>query len=137
MSKTIKLRMKKNSQMNENHLQSKMLLEMAKVGPLNDELVIYIWTNDGGNIPHFHIVDKATMGNEFHTCVKIMSAEYFHHTGKEDVLNSKQKKALMKFFTMSDKWGDNYWDIVLQEWNRNSSKIEVDRNLSTPDYTKL
>lgn len=129
--------MKKNSQMNENHLQSKMLLEMAKVGPLNDELVIYIWTNDGGNIPHFHIVDKATMGNEFHTCVKIMSAEYFHHTGKEDVLNSKQKKALMKFFTMSDKWGDNYWDIVLQEWNRNSSKIEVDRNLPTPDYTKL
>ena len=137
MAKTIKLRMKKNSQMNENHLQSKMLLEMAKVGPLNDELVIYIWTNDGGNIPHFHIVDKATMGNEFHTCVKIMSAEYFHHTGKEDVLNSKQKKTLMKFFTMSDKWGDNYWDIVLQEWNRNSSKIEVDRNLSTPDYTKL
>ena len=137
MAKTIKLRMKKNSQMNENHLQSKMLLEMAKVGPLNDELVIYIWTNDGGNIPHFHIVDKATMGNEFHTCVKIMSAEYFHHTGKEDVLNSKQKKALMKFFTMSDKWGDNYWDIVLQEWNRNSSKIEVDRNLPTPDYTKL
>lgn len=137
MSKTIKLRMKKNSQMNENHLQSKMLLEMAKVGPLNDELVIYIWTNDGGNIPHFHIVDKATMGNEFHTCIKIMSAEYFHHTGKEDVLNSKQKKTLMKFFTMSDKWGDNYWDIVLQEWNRNSSKIEVDRNLSTPDYTKL
>ena len=129
--------MKKNSQMNENHLQSKMLLEMAKVGPLNDELVIYIWTNDGGNIPHFHIVDKATMGNEFHTCVKIMSAEYFHHTGKEDVLNSKQKKALMKFFTMSDKWGDNYWDIVLQEWNRNSSKIEVDRNLPTPNYTKL
>ena len=129
--------MNKNSQMNENHLQSKMLLEMAKVGPLNDELVIYIWTNDGGNIPHFHIVDKATMGNEFHTCVKIMSAEYFHHTGKEDVLNSKQKKTLMKFFTMSDKWGDNYWDIVLQEWNRNSSKIEVDRNLSTPDYTKL
>ena len=123
--------------MNENHLQSKMLLEMAKVGPLNDELVIYIWTNDGGNIPHFHIVDKATMGNEFHTCVKIMSAEYFHHTGKEDVLNSKQKKALMKFFTMSDKWGDNYWDIVLQEWNRNSSKIEVDRNLPTPNYTKL
>ena len=137
MSKTIKLRMKKNSQMNENHLQSKMLLEMAKVRPLNDELVIYIWTNDGGNIPHFHIVDKATMGNEFHTCIKIMSAEYFHHTGKEDVLNSKQKKTLMKFFTMSDKWGDNYWDIVLQEWNRNSSKIEVDRNLSTPDYTKL
>ena len=128
--------MKKNSQMNENHLQSNMLLEMAKVGPLNDELVIYIWTNDGGNIPHFHIVDKATMGNEFHTCVKIMSAEYFHHTGKEDMLNSKQKKALMKFFTMSDKWGDNYWDIVLQEWNRNSSKIEVDRNLPAPDYTK-
>ena len=39
--------------------------------------------------------------------------------------------------TMGDKWGDNYCDIVLQEWNRDSSKIEVDRNLPTPDYTKL
>lgn len=133
MTKTIKLRKKKYANEQATH----QLLEMAKVGPLNDELVIYIWTNDDGSIPHFHIVDKSTMGNEFHTCVKIEKAEYFHHTGKEDVLNSKQKKRLMEFFSKSDKWGDNYWDIVLQEWNRNSSKVEVDRNLKTPDYTKL
>lgn len=133
MTKTIKLRKKKS---NSNQATNE-LLEMAKVGPLNDKLVIYIWTNDGGNIPHFHIVDKSTMGNEFHTCIKIEKAEYFDHTGKEDVLNSQQKKKLMEFFSKSDKWGDNYWDIVLQEWNRNSSKVEVDRNLKTPDYTKL
>ncbi|MBR1962255.1 MAG: hypothetical protein IKA26_04795, partial [Alistipes sp.] len=64
MTKTIKLRKKKS---NSNQATNE-LLEMAKVGPLNDKLVIYIWTNDGGNIPHFHIVDKSTMGNEFHTC---------------------------------------------------------------------
>lgn len=54
MTRTIKLRKKKS---NSNQATNE-LLEMAKVGPLNDELVIYIWTNDGGNIPHFHIVDK-------------------------------------------------------------------------------
>ena len=43
----------------------------------------------------------------------------------------------MEFFSKSDKWGDNYWDIVLQEWNRNNSKIEIDRKLKIPNYLEL
>ena len=127
--------LRENSEFELNN--EKKMMEMASIGDIDSELTIIIRMNDTENIPHFHIVDKVTLGNNFHTCIKIETPEYLHHTGKEDVLNSKQKKTLMKFFTMSDKWGDNYWDIVLQEWNRNSSKIEVDRNLSTPDYTKL
>lgn len=114
-----------------------MLLEMARVGDMDSKLAIYIRSNDPGNIPHFHIVDQATMGDKFHTCIKIETAEYFHHTGKEDILNAKQKKSLMEFFSKSDKWGDNYWDIVLQEWNRNNSKVEVNRKLKTPNYLEL
>ena len=116
---------------------SRLLLEMARVGDMDNKLAIYIRSNDPRNIPHFHIVDQATLGNEFHTCIKIGVAEYFHHTGKENILNTKQKKSLMKFFSKSDKWGDNYWDIVLQEWNRNNSKIEVDRKLKIPNYLEL
>lgn len=124
MIKTMGLRLKKYL----NEQETQQLLEMAKVGDLDNQLVIYIWIRDEGNIPHFHIIDKSTMGKEFHTCVKIEKAEYFHHTGREDILNSMQRINLMEFFTKSDKWGDNYWDIVLQEWNRNSSKVEVDSN---------
>lgn len=116
---------------------NKLLLEMAKVGEPNSELTIYIRSNDPGNIPHFHIVDSATLGDEFHTCIKIETPEYFHHTGKENVLNSKQKKMLMKFFSRKDKWGDNYWDIVLQEWNRNNSNKEVNRKQPIPNYLEL
>lgn len=119
------------------HDDSNLLLEMARVGDMDNKLAIYIRSNDPGNIPHFHIVDQTTLGDKFHTCVKIETAEYFHHTGKEDTLNAKQKKSLMEFFSKNDKWGDNYWDIVLQEWNRNNSKIEIDRNLKTPNYLEL
>lgn len=114
-----------------------MLLEMARVGDMDSKLAIYIRSNDPGNIPHFHIVDQVTMGDKFHTCIKIETAEYFHHTGKEDILNAKQKKSLMEFFSKSDKWSDNYWDIVLQEWNRNNSNVEVNRKLKTPNYLEL
>ena len=42
-----------------------------------------------GYIPYFHIKDTISNGKKFHTCVKIEKPEYFHHTGKERVLNSK------------------------------------------------
>ena len=66
------------------------LTEMARIGFTDDMYEIYINTDDPGNIPHFHY-RKANKWSEFHTCIKIASAEYFHHTGKEDVLNSKQR----------------------------------------------
>ena len=47
-----------------------MLLEMAQIGNINKTLVIYVRSNDPGNIPHFHIVDKTTLGDKFHTCIK-------------------------------------------------------------------
>ena len=115
----------------------KMLMEMATVGKLNNLLTVIIRTNDPGNIPHFHIVDNETFGSKFHTCVKIEKPEYFIHTGKEDILNSKLRKELIEFFGCSDKWGVNHWDIVLQEWNRNNSHIEIDPHTPMPDYTKL
>ena len=81
----------------EMELTDKMLMEMASIGDLDNKLTIIIRMNDPGNIPHFHIVDKQTLGNKFHTCIKIETAEYFHHTGKEDVLNSKQRKLLVNY----------------------------------------
>ena len=116
----------------------KPLMEMARVG-FFDEYEIYIHTDDPGNIPHFHIWDAETKGNKYHTCIRIDKPEYFHHTGKEDILNSKDKKDLVKFLKSKpkNKRYDNYWQILVDEWNRNNSIIEIDPDQEMPDYTKL
>lgn len=114
------------------------LIEMAKIGEIKNYTII-VWTNDNGNIPHFHIVDSNTLGKQFHTCVQIEKPEYFHHTGKEDTLNSKEKKELIKFFQASDPdevFGTN-WDVLLYEWNKNNNRKRISRDTEMPDYILL
>lgn len=118
----------------------KLLLEMAQVGPLDNKLIIYIRSNDGGNIPHFHIIDKKTLGKKFHTCVEIKTNKYFHHTGKEDILNSKQRKNLNDFFKQkhkSAKLNLTNWEYCLILWNDNNSNMNVPEDLEQPDYTEI
>lgn len=115
----------------------RMLMEMASIGDLDSKLTIIIRMNDPGNIPHFHIVDKQTLGSKFHTCIKITSAEYFHHTGKEDVLNSKQRKLLVTYLSSTIKHGLTAWEYLVMTWNFNNSDLNVDENIQMPDYTKL
>lgn len=114
------------------------LIEMAKIGEIKNYTII-VWTNDNGNIPHFHIVDSGTLGSQFHTCVQIEKPEYFHHTGKEGVLNSKERKELIKFFQSPDPdevFGTN-WDVLLYEWNKNNNRKKISRNTGMPDYILL
>lgn len=117
--------------------QEMAILEMARIGYLDNALEVYINTNDPGHIPHFHVRDKATRGDNFHTCIEIKTNRYFHHTGKEDVLNSSQRKALMEFVKSKDKYGDEIWPLIIKEWNRNNSDFEVDLNQNIPDYTTI
>ena len=74
-----------------------LFCEMARVGNMNNELEVWVRTDDGGNLPHFHIWDKNSQGGKFHTCVQIKQPAYFHHTGKEGVLNTSQRKELVEF----------------------------------------
>ena len=53
--------------------------------------------DDDFAIPHMHIWDDETDGKKIHTCVCLDKIEYFHHTGKEDILTPKQKKYLVDF----------------------------------------
>lgn len=110
--------------------------EMAQIGTFSKYTII-VWTNDPGNIPHFHIVDSSTRGEKFHTCLKIESPEYFHHSGKEDILNNKERKELLKFLNSKDKWGEQNWIVLLKEWDRNNSNSYIDINQVIPDYLKL
>ena len=118
--------------LNENtfEIEDKMLLEMASIGNIDNTLCVVIRMNDAGNIPHFHIMDKSTLGKKFHTCVKIETPEYFHHTGKVDVLNSKQRKSLVEFLKSSHRNGTK-WEMLVDLWNINNSTITILRYFLT------
>lgn len=121
----------------DNNLTVK-LNEMARVGFI-DEYEIYIHTDDPGNIPHFHIWDKETKGNKFHSCIRIDQAIYFHHTGKEDKLNSKDRKNLVNFLQSSpkNKRYNTNWELLIDMWNLNNSNIEIPEDQEMPDYRNI
>lgn len=114
---------------------------IARVGYVDDVYEVYVNTNDEGNIPHFHFTD-AKEWDKFHTCICIDKAAYFHHTGKEDVLNSSLRKSLQKFMTspvklkkLKDKFTSN-WELVCSMWDLNNSSMELD-DIKQPDYREL
>lgn len=114
---------------------------MARVGFLGN-LEIYVNTNDGGNIPHFHIRLQDDW-DKFHSCIKITCAEYFPHEGKEDTLNAKQRKDLWRFMTgpvtltkYKDKFSSN-WELVCFLWDLNNSAVAIPEGIKCPDYRQL
>ena len=112
------------------------LTEMARIGFTDDGFEVYVNTDDGGNIPHFHYRTKGTW--EFHSCIKIEKAQYFEHEGKESKLNTKQKKQLVKFLNGIDKEDNRtYWETIISEWNRNNSDKKVPKDLKMPNYLNL
>lgn len=115
---------------------------MARVGYTSDRYEIYVNTNDGGKIPHFHYRD-ASDWSKFHTCIRIDRPEYFHHEGKSDVLNSKQKRALQKFMKSKvslnrykDKFSNN-WELICFMWDINNSDIQIEDTTQQPNYMNL
>lgn len=130
--------------------KDKMLFEMASVGyfsvpksngkPGSSKFKVFV--NGGeGNIPHMHIWDDDTDGERFHTCVCLNEIEYFHHSGKEDILSKKQKEALVDFLKSECSKNKRYktnWEYLLSMWNDNNvDKIHVDEYADLLDYTKL
>lgn len=116
------------------------LNEMARIGFM-DEFEIVIYTDDPGNIPHMHILDASTHGDNFSSCVKLESAEYFPHGGKYvDKFNSNQRKAFNEFMKSKPSrvtlYKTNY-QYACEMWNGNNSKTTVDSTREQPDYTKL
>jgi hypothetical protein len=114
---------------------------MARVGFI-DEYEIYVNTDDGGAIPHFHY-RLENEWDKFHTCICIETSEYFHHNNKQNILNSKQKKSLdqfMKSAVQISKYADkfsNNWQLVCFLWDLNNSNVEISKKAKQPDYTKL
>lgn len=114
------------------------LFEMAKIGRFKN-LYIYIWMNDGGNVPHFHISDSDNypQNSTVEIAIKIDSPEYFPHGGKyTDKLNSREIKELIKFLNKTED-GEKNWVYLLRTWNKNNSKAKIPVTSPMPDYTQL
>lgn len=115
------------------------ILGMARVGFTSDRFEIYVNTNDGGKIPHFHY-RNATDWNKFHTCIRIDKAEYFIHDGKEDILNTRQLRNLYRFLKSDvvisrykNKFKNNY-ELICFLWDLNNSDIQLPEDIQMPDY---
>lgn len=114
--------------------------EMARIGFIKDklELEVYVNTDDGGELPHFHVRDKATRGGQFHCCIRFDTPMYFPHEGKRSTMNAKQRKALVELLKSVDRdSGKTLWWESLHEWNRNNSDVTVDLSTPMPDYQHL
>lgn len=115
------------------------LEEIARIGYTDDLYEVYVVTDDEGNVPHFHY-RKITNGNyEFETSIRLDKPEYFYHTGKENILNKKQIKELVKFLKSQAKslvYNSN-WDFIKAMWNVNNANVLVDEEQLMPDYENL
>lgn len=113
------------------------LSEMAAVGNFNG-MYLVIFTNDAGNIPHFHIFNNQNPAcATFDACIKLETPEYFKHSSHTDILNSKQIKKLIKFLKSDIHPGRTYWDVLLEAWNLNNSQYSVPYDMQMPDYNYL
>ena len=112
-------------------LESAMLDEMARVGFINGQYEVYVWTDDAGYIPHVHVRDANTKGKEFETCVMLEDNQYFLHGSYTDTMNSAMRKAFYNFMKSpckNLKYQNNY-ELAVEMWNLNNSNKDV-----TPQY---
>lgn len=116
------------------------LEEMADIARFpKGKLKISVWNNDGGSIPHFHIVDIATNGKKFNSAIFIQENRYFSHGTAKDVLDRQQRKMLDELLSGTDEDGDSNWEYLIKTWNKNNSLSKVPNTMkrNKPDYTEI
>lgn len=123
------------------------IVEMARVGYIGkkNDYEVYIHTNDMGNIPHFHLRDSATQGEDFETCVQLKDNKYFLHGRYVSVMNSSLRNSLANFMESESKVvkGKTNYEIAVEAWNLNNSSENVellyneDGNVIIPNYREI
>jgi hypothetical protein len=114
-----------------------ILLEMANIGSF-DGFTIYIYGSEGPK-PHFHLIKGNPKYPDFETCIKINNPIYFHHSGKEGVLNSKEKKRLIEFLKSNNKYfpDKTNWQMLVIQWSMNNTDFQISPKTKIPNYIKL
>jgi hypothetical protein len=108
----------------------------------NTQLAVFVCTDDIV-VPHFHIRNKADW-IDLSIGICITDPVYFHHLGRERILNARQKQLLIDFLQSdSETFGFDpqlvrtNWDVIKVEWNRNNTSMNVPYDVEMPDYTLL
>lgn len=123
-------------------LSKQNIYGMARVGFTGDSYEVYVNTDDAGYLPHFHYRMKDRW-EDFHTCVRLDVAEYFHHGSKLGILNSHQKKELIRFLRSPvslSRYKDrfqNHWELACFLWDTNNSQYVIAEDVEMPDYNQL
>lgn len=81
----------------EQDVKGDFLLEMATIGEITLHYVVMIRSNDGGNIAHFNVLDKETLGKKFNSAIFITDNRYFKHGNAKDELSSELRESLVRF----------------------------------------
>lgn len=105
-------------------------IQLPKLGSVK----IYVYDKEGKNIPHIHLE-----GTNYRCCVTLYDANYFIHPGKEDTLNSRQIKALVKWF---DEPGGveldgvqlTNWQNCCYDYDRVNETTKFNIKNTRPDY---
>lgn len=120
--------------MNLKEIVDEVLNEEAWVDNF-DTFRVSVYDNEGNNA-HFHLRDKQ---RNLEACVRIDEPKFFAHTGKEYILNAKEKKHLIAFLNQEprDKLQgiDTNWDFIKWLWNHNNPDHKI--MVAKPDYSKL
>lgn len=116
---------------------------ITRIGFTNKGYEVLIVTDDDllSNIPHFHYRKKQKgKPNEFHTCIKLISAEYYHHIGDENILDDNQIEDLIKFLNskpLNNKHFKSNWEFLLFSWNSQNENLQINDQLKMPSYNRL
>ena len=119
---------------------------MARVGFIpvgtTNTIEVYVWTNDPGKVPHFHVRKYGKNGHyEWETCIRYDSADYFLHGRHKDKLPdkkiAKQLDEMLRQVNPKLRNQTTFWQSCIDQWNLNNSDVELDPDIEQPDYTQL
>lgn len=99
-----------------------------------DNLEIWVYPNDNGKIPHFHVKRNGKPD----ACIMIMDNQYFTHGSHTGTLNKKESGLLNDWLKQIVENIGTMWTVIRDDWNANDERgTSVPPNIDQPDYSYI
>jgi hypothetical protein len=118
--------------------------DMSRIGMMGAYDVV-VYTDDVCQVPHLHVIDKATRGQEFDSRISLNRASYVLQDGHSDKLGASICARFNQFMREPSRnvhYRNNY-EAAVNLWNDNNgnshiSLCETEENeVIIPDYSSL
>lgn len=115
--------------------------EIAKVARFGEYSVL-VWASDRREEPHFHVIrGENLLEPEFETFLKIRTAEYYPHEGRQTgCLEEEQLERLVELLNAKDEFADGehtVWQSLIGIWNHNNDTRAIPVTTPMPDYRQI